>query len=269
MEDVQNIKGDFNFKIHKVGIQNFKFPISIKRKDGKIIHVIADFSAGVSLSQTLRGINMSRIPVFISNLSNDWIHKNLKIILEKLRTKLESDESFIKAEFDYFVNKIAPVSFTPSLINYRCAIDFSLCKTKINGKLKDNYDEIISVQVPITTLCPCSKAISNYSAHNQRSHVLVKFRKKNDALIHIEDIIDIVESSASCEIYSILKRPDEKYVTEKAYNNPKFVEDIVREVSTKFLKDDRIIWFKVKSVNMESIHNHDAIAIIEHQKQII
>jgi GTP cyclohydrolase I len=158
--------------------------------------------------------------------------------------------------FPYFVNKKAPVSGVESLLDY---------EVSLIGEIKDGISSIrIKVQIPVTSLCPCSKSISDYGAHNQRSHVTVNARC--NGFIWIEEIIDIVEKQASCELYGLLKRPDEKYVTERAYDNPKFVEDMVRDIAGELNKDDRIRQYVLESENFESIHNHSAYALIEFDK---
>lgn len=265
MKDVQNTKGDFLFNIDSVGVDNFIHPISLKVKEGGCINTIGNFSLSVSLEKDIRGINMSRLPIFVSELNEDeWSSNKLKYIMIKLRDKLESKDASISVEFDYFIKKRAPVSGYESVMNYSCKIETSVHKNEVDNK--DKFDTVVTVEVPITTLCPCSKEISDYSAHNQRAYVSVSLRYNK--LIWIEEIVEYVESVASCEIYPILKRVDEKYVTEKAYNNPRFVEDIVRLVAEKLFLDDRIIWFSVKSRHMESIHRHNAFAKIEYSKQL-
>jgi GTP cyclohydrolase I len=170
--------------------------------------------------------------------------------------RLEAEAGHIETNFPYFINKRAPISGVRSLLDY----DVTLI-----GEIKNGEPLMyIKVVVPVTSLCPCSKKISDYGAHNQRSHVTVS--AETQGFVWIEDLIDLVESEASCELYGLLKRPDEKYVTEKAYNNPKFVEDMVRDVATRLNRDDRITAYTVESENFESIHNHSAYALIEHVK---
>jgi GTP cyclohydrolase I len=169
-----------------------------------------------------------------------------------MKKKLNAKSAHIEIEFPYFIEKTAPVSKAKSLMEYTCTLW---------GSLNDNIDICFGVEVPVTTLCPCSKEMSEKGAHNQRGIVSIKVRFKK--LLWIEDVIKIAENSASCEVYSLLKRPDEKYVTEKAYNNPMFVEDIVRNVAKELEENPNITWFSVESENIESIHNHSAYALVE------
>ncbi|WP_026884596.1 GTP cyclohydrolase FolE2 [Clostridium akagii] len=260
MEDIQNQKGNFEFNINKVGVENIEYPLRIGKKDGEIISTIGNFSMAVSLEKNLKGINMSRLPIILSQLYNDKFYiKNykddIKFVLDEICERLQSKDSYLDIDFKYFLTKTAPVSKFQGLMPYKCKI-----KSKFN-KITDEFDLILYVEVPVTTLCPCSKAISEYSAHNQRGYVIVEIRYNEE--VFIEDIISIVEASASCELYPILKRVDEKYVTEKAYENPRFVEDIVRLTAKELNENHKIIWFKVSSHNQESIHPHDAFATIE------
>ncbi|OCL28088.1 GTP cyclohydrolase [Orenia metallireducens] len=261
MKDVQNIKGNYKFAINRVGVNNLTHPIRIKAKSGAVVTTVGDFSLAVNLSKSLKGINMSRLLQLLSELNRgrftigDFKEDILKV-LEEIKTRMESDNAYFEVDFDYFIEKKAPVSEYSGIAPYKC---------RIEGSLKDSqYDLILTVEVPITTLCPCSKEISNYSAHNQRGYVKTSIRYKD--LIYLEDIIKLVEEVGSCEIYPILKRVDEKYVTEKAYENPRFVEDIVRLVAEKLEAESKVTWFRVSSRHQESIHSHDAYAMLENWK---
>ncbi len=260
MKDIQNQKGNFEFNINKVGVENIEHPLSIRKKDGEIISTIGNFSMAVSLEKDLKGINMSRLPIILSELYRDKFYikdykNDVKFVLNEMCERLQSGDSYLNIDFKYFLPKIAPVSKFQGLMPYKCKIESKF------SKRTDEFDLILSAEVPITTLCPCSKAISEYSAHNQRGYVVASIRYNNE--VFIEDIISMVEATASCELYPILKRVDEKYVTEKAYENPRFVEDIVRLTAKEMNEDERISWFKVSSHNQESIHPHDAFATIE------
>ena len=261
MLDIQNTKGEYKYKINKVGISNVFYPITVKNKKGMPVPTVGNLSMSVSLEQDLKGANMSRLPILLSEFGeNTWelgdIKEDVKTLMLSMIKKMESKDGYLEMEFDFFLKKKAPISDFQGIMPYKC---------KINGSLhlepSTEYDFILSVEVPVTTLCPCSKAISEYSAHNQRGYVQVSLRYSD--LMHIEDIIELVESSASCDIYPILKRIDEKYVTEKAYENPRFVEDMVRIVAEKLDEDDRVNWFTISSRHQESIHTHDAFAVIE------
>jgi GTP cyclohydrolase I len=178
-------------------------------------------------------------------------------MLSEMTELLEAEEGHVEMRFPYFINKAAPISGVRSLMDY----DVSFIGEKLNGEIHMR----IKVVVPVTSLCPCSKEISDYGAHNQRSHVTVDVRTRG--FLWIEELIDLVEGEASCELYGLLKRPDEKYVTERAYDNPKFVEDMVRDVAARLNADERIVAYTVESENFESIHNHSAYAMIRHDKE--
>ena len=264
MEDIQNTKGDYKYKINKVGISNMIYPISLKNKKGVPVNTVCNLSMSVSLERDMKGINMSRLPILLSETGEDtWeltdIKEEIKAFMLSMTKVMGSKDAYVEMEFDFFLKKKAPVSDFQGIMSYKC---------KINGSLhlepSMEYDFILSVEVPVTTLCPCSKAISQYSAHNQRGYVQVSVRYSD--MLYIEEIIEIVESAGSCDIYPILKRIDEKYVTEKAYENPRFVEDMVRIVAEKLNQDNRVSWFNISSRHQESIHAHDAFASIEISK---
>lgn len=262
MKDVQNIKGDYKFNINRVGVNNLVHPVTIKTRNGDLISTVGKFAMGVSLDRNLKGINMSRLPILLSELSeNKWVFDDLEDILKVMRDRLESSNAFLDVEFDYFLEKEAPVSGFKGYLPYRCKMKTEL----ISNNNEDVFDSILTVEVPITTLCPCSKEISEFSAHNQRGYVEVAVRYTK--VIWIEEIVEMVESIGSCELYPILKRVDEKHVTEKAYENPRFAEDIVRMVSEKLYDDERVRWFRVNTRHQESIHAHDAFATIEITKE--
>lgn len=263
MQDIQNIKGDYKFKLKSVGIKNLTYRLNIKSRDGQTVSTVANIMLGVSLENDVRGVNMSRIPISITEYSGDILELNntkedVYKLLDIVANKSESDDAEINMEFDYFVKKKAPISEYSGVAAYKCSIHAD--------KNNQDYDYILGVVVPITTLCPCSKAISEYSAHNQRGYVTVKVRYTSN--ICIEEIIDIVEAISSCEVYPVLKRVDEKFVTEKAYENPRFVEDIVRMTAEKLNDDERISWFSVTSRHQESIHPYDAYASLEVDKRV-
>jgi len=253
--DVQNRPDHRKIDIDRVGIKNLSYPITVLDKSNKIQHTVGSINMYVSLPHRFRGTHMSR---FIEIL-NEY-HRELHIdavgeILQKMKEKLHAEEAHMEVSFPYFIEKSAPVSKAKSLMEYRC---------KYIGTLSDREDFILSVAVPVTTLCPCSKELADRGAHNQRSIVRIKIRYTG--FVWIEELIELAESSASSPVYSLLKRKDEKIVTEHAYDNPKFVEDVVRELAQKLNSDPRIIWYNVESENFESIHNHNAYASIERRK---
>ena len=257
IEDVQNTIDTRHLAIDKVGIKGIRHPVIVKDRAGGEQHTVAMFNMYVHLPQQFKGTHMSRF-VEILNMNEHAISiESFETILREMIKRLEAESGHVEMTFPYFVNKSAPISGVKSLLDY---------EVTFIGAIKDgNIDITVKVLVPVTSLCPCSKKISSYGAHNQRSHVTVT-ALIND-FIWIEDIIDLVEKEASCELYGLLKRPDEKYVTERAYDNPKFVEDMVRDVAAQLNAEKRIVAFTVESENFESIHNHSAYALIENDKR--
>ncbi len=257
IEDVQNTADTRHLAIDKVGIKAIRHPVVVKDKSGGEQHTVAVFNMYVHLPQHFKGTHMSRF-VEILNMNEHAISiESFETILREMVTRLEAESGHVEMTFPYFVNKAAPISGVKSLLDYEV--------TFIGEINQGKYDITVKVLVPVTSLCPCSKKISDYGAHNQRSHVTVT-ALIND-FIWIEDIIDLVEKQASCELFGLLKRPDEKYVTERAYDNPKFVEDMVRDVAAQLNAEKRIVAYVVESENFESIHNHSAYALIERDKR--
>lgn len=258
IEDVQNTVDTRHIAIDKVGIKAIRHPVLVKDKSGGEQHTVAMFNMYVHLPQQFKGTHMSRF-VEILNMNEHAISiESFETILREMVKRLEAESGHVEMTFPYFVNKAAPISGVKSLLDYEV--------TFIGAIKNDDIEITVKVLVPVTSLCPCSKKISDYGAHNQRSHVTVT-ALIND-FIWIEDIINLVEKQASCELYSLLKRPDEKYVTERAYDNPKFVEDMVRDVAAQLNAEKRIVAYTVDSENFESIHNHSAYALIENDKRV-
>lgn len=257
IEDVQNTVDTRHLAIDKVGIKAIRHPIIVKDKSGGEQHTVAVFNMYVHLPQHFKGTHMSRF-VEILNMNEHAISiESFETILREMVTRLEAESGHVEMTFPYFVNKAAPISGVKSLLDYEV--------TFIGAINQGKYDITVKVLVPVTSLCPCSKKISDYGAHNQRSHVTVT--ALINEFIWIEDIINLVEKQASCELYGLLKRPDEKFVTERAYDNPKFVEDMVRDVAAQLNAEKRIVAYTVESENFESIHNHSAYALIEKDKR--
>ena len=254
--DVQGSADTRQIPIDKVGIKDIRHPVRIKDRSVGEQHTVATFNMYVNLPHNFKGTHMSRFVEILNQHEREITVESFKEMLHEMTGRLEADAGHIEMSFHYFINKAAPVSGVESLLDY----DVTLIGEITNGTPKMN----IKVVVPVTSLCPCSKKISDYGAHNQRSHVTVS--AETNGFVWIEDLIDLVENQASCELYGLLKRPDEKYVTEKAYDNPKFVEDMVRDIATSLNRDDRIVAYTVESENFESIHNHSAYALIEHVK---
>ncbi len=255
--DVQNTADTRQIAINKVGIKDIRHPVRIRDRSEGEQHTIANFNMYVNLPHNFKGTHMSRFVEILNLHEKEITVDSFKEMLSEMTERLEAQSGHIEMSFPYFINKKAPVSGVQSLMDYEVTFIGEI----VDGKPHLN----IKVVVPVTSLCPCSKKISDYGAHNQRSHVTVCVRACD--FIWLEELIDLVEEEASCELYGLLKRPDEKYVTERAYDNPKFVEDIVRDIAMRLNADDRITSYTVESENFESIHNHSAYALIEHDKE--
>lgn len=254
--DVQSSADTRQIAIDKVGIKDVNHPVQVSDRSGRVQHTVANFNMYVNLPQDFKGTHMSRFVEILNNNEYELTIKSFKDMLAEMVQRLEAQSGHIEMQFPYFVNKTAPVSKVQSLLDY---------DVTFIGEIEDGEPRItVKVVVPVTSLCPCSKKISQYGAHNQRSHVTIS--AKTNSFVWIEDLIDVAEKQASCELYGLLKRPDEKVVTERAYENPKFVEDIVRDVAAQLNADDRIDAYVVESENFESIHNHSAYALIEKDK---
>lgn len=254
--DVQGSADTRHLAINKVGIKDIRHPVIVKDRSDGVQHTIANFNMFVFLPHQFKGTHMSRFVQILNDHEKEISVSSFRDMLAQMAVMLEANAGNIEMSFPYFVNKKAPVTGVESLLDY----DVSLIGEIKNGVASTR----IKIKIPVTSLCPCSKSISDYGAHNQRSHVTISAR--TNGFIWIEELIDIVEKQASCELYGLLKRPDEKYVTERAYDNPKFVEDIVRDIAVELNKDERIRQYVLESENFESIHNHSAYAMIEHDK---
>jgi GTP cyclohydrolase I len=254
--DVQNSADTRQIPINKVGIKDIRHPVRIRDRAEGEQHTIANFNMYVNLPHNFKGTHMSRFVEILNNHEREISVQSFKEMMVEMAERLEAESGHIEMSFPYFVNKTAPESGVQSLMDY----DVTFIGEIHNGAHQLN----IKVVVPVTSLCPCSKKISEYGAHNQRSHVTITAKVKD--FIWVEEIIELVEQEASCELFGLLKRPDEKHVTERAYDNPKFVEDMVRDVAARLNADDRISAYVVESENFESIHNHSAYALIEKDK---
>jgi GTP cyclohydrolase I len=253
IEDVQGLADVRRLAIDKVGIKSIRHPVKVKDRSGDIQHTVALFNMYVHLPHNFKGTHMSRFVEILNTNEREISVENLDAILRDMIERLEAESGHIEMSFPYFVNKTAPVSGVQSLMDY---------EVTFIGEIKDGKSNItLKVLVPVTSLCPCSKKISEYGAHNQRSHVTITANIRD--FIWIEDIISMVEEQASCQLYGLLKRTDEKFVTEYAYDHPKFVEDMVRDVAAQMNRDIRIGNYTVECENFESIHNHSAYAVIE------
>lgn len=263
LPDLQNAKDQRGIDIDQVGVSNVRYPLTLPLRTGEEFNTVANLSMTVSLPHNLKGTHMSRFMVAINEQNHHFRPDTVHIVLELLLELLDAEEAFIDMEFPLFVPRQAPVSGEQGLLDHGCIFRAMMGKD-------GTQDKIVGTRVNVTTLCPCSKEISDYGAHNQRSEIILDVRPTDGEFVWFEDLIDITEKNASCQLYPILKRPDEKAVTERAYDNPKFVEDVVRDTSTdlyELLREGKISWFFTSSNNYESIHNHDAFAKIERGKR--
>jgi len=256
IEDVQGRADTRQLAIDKVGVKDLFHPVRVKDRAGGEQHTVANFNMSVFLPHNFKGTHMSRFVEILHEHERELSVDSFRAMLRQMVTRLDAETGHVEMTFPYFIMKRAPVSGVPSLMDYRTTLIGEVRGGRVTTWLK--------VVVPVTSLCPCSKRISDYGAHNQRSHVTITARI--DGHVWIEELVEIAESEASCELYGILKRPDEKFVTERAYDNPKFVEDMVRDVAVRLNADARIRAYTVESENFESIHNHSAWAMIERDK---
>lgn len=253
MKDTQNQRDYRNITIDKVGIKNLRYPITVLDRRNGCQDTVATINMYVDLPHEYKGTHMSRFVEILNVLRPEVSLKKISDALEQMKKHLNAASSHIEVTFPYFIEKNAPISNSPGLMDYTCKLTGS---SGPDGKI----DFVSEVIVPVSSVCPCSKEISEAGAHNQRGEVRLSIRFKK--FIWIEDMIEIVEKSGSSEVYSVLKRVDEKYITEYGFSNPKFVEDIVRDIAIKLKEDDNVTWFSVSAENFESIHNHSAYAHI-------
>jgi GTP cyclohydrolase I len=252
MKDVQKLRPDNPLSIEKVGVKGISYPIVVSDRKRGTQHTVASINLYVDLPREFKGTHMSRF-IEVLNEYKEEIHiKNFEHILNEIKRTLEAKNAHMEIEFPYFMEKQAPVTGSVGLMEYRCTL---------MGMVGSRREFTVGVQVPVQTLCPCSKEISECGAHNQRGIVSVKVRYER--FFWIEDLIELIEQCGSSPVYPVLKRPDEKYVTEAAYANPKFVEDVVRQAAALLSKRSEFSWFSVEAENIESIHNHSAYAYIE------
>lgn len=253
LHDVQSGRDHRELRIDKVGVRGLRFPIQIRDKARQHQNTIATISMCVDLPKEFKGTHMSRF-IEVLNAHGSIVHvENIEDILHEMQAKLHAATAHLEMEFPFFLTKKAPVTGKAGVMDYTARFSATASGREI--------DFVLTVIVGVTTLCPCSKAISRYSAHNQRGNVTVAIR--SDKIVWIEDLIALVEASASSELYSLLKRQDEKAVTERAYENPVFVEDLVRNVALKLNAHRDVTWYRVEAENFESIHNHNAYACLE------
>jgi GTP cyclohydrolase I len=257
LHDTQNQRDRRGIPIDRVGVRELRYPIQVRDKARTLQHTIATVSLMVDLPHHFKGTHMSRFVEVLNQFGPELHVVNVPRLLRSLTERLDSKKAHVIFDFPFFLEKQAPVTKAAGMMDYQVQFDATLVRGKV--------DFVVTVIVPVTTLCPCSKAISIHGAHNQRGEVKFAIRYKKP--LWIEDMIRIVETSASSELYSLLKRPDEKAVTERAYEHPVFVEDLVRNIAARSNKEPNITWYKVEAENFESIHNHNAYALIERKKR--
>ncbi len=256
LHDVQKRSDTRRIPIDKVGVKDISYPIVVMDKNRSVQHTVARVNMYVDLPHHFKGTHMSRFIEILNSYREKIALDKMETILEKMKEKLGASSAHLEIEFPYFIEKKAPVSGAKSLMEYTC---------EFKASLADRFDFVLGVKVPVTSLCPCSKELSSYGAHNQRSIMTVQVRYRE--FLWIEDLIEVIESCGSSPVYSLLKREDEKFVTETAYENPRFVEDMVREATTRLDALDTITWFSVEAENYESIHKHSAYAAVERDKR--
>jgi len=259
VKDVQNSRDTRGIPIDQVGVTDLRYPVNVLDHAGKPLPTVASITMSVHLPHHFKGTHMSRFVEVLTRHEGEVTMRTLPSILHDLKKALDAKSAQIEVKFPYFISKPAPVSGAQAKIGYNCTFFGDS-----NGR-KDDF--MLAVEVPVTTLCPCSKEISDYGAHNQRGYVYmrVRTRKKADGqwdFVWIEELIAIAEKSASAPVYALLKRPDERHVTMQAFDNPVFVEDVVRNVASQLRREKRVTWFEVRAVNHESIHDHSAFAVV-------
>ncbi|WP_074315759.1 GTP cyclohydrolase FolE2 [Singulisphaera sp. GP187] len=260
MVDVQNHADDRCVPIDQVGVSNLRYPIVVLDRANQKQPTVASLSMSVNLPHHFKGTHMSRFVEVLNEHRGEVTMFTLPAILDGLRSRLQAESARIEVRFPYFLERVAPVSGARALMGYDCSF--------IGEASEAGEDFVLGVRIPVTSLCPCSKAISDYGAHNQRGHVTIEVRGGQNGgtgpeLIWIEELVEVAERSASAPVFALLKREDERFVTMQAYDNPAFVEDIVRNAALILRVDERITWFRVHAENQESIHNHDAFAQVE------
>lgn len=256
LKDTQNEPDFRNIAIDRVGVKNLRHPIQVRDKARSLQHTVATMTLTVDLPHQFKGTHMSRFVEVLSEFGPELHVDNIKDLVRTLRERLDSEAAHLEVEFPFFLQKAAPVTGALGMMDYVARFTATL--------VGETWDFMVTVIVPVTTLCPCSKAISEHGAHNQRGVVTYSIRFRSP--IWIEDLVALVEASASSELYSLLKRPDEKAVTERAYANPVFVEDLVRNVALRSDQEPDILWYRVEAENFESIHNHNAYALVVKDK---
>lgn len=256
LPDIQGKPDHRDLAINQVGVRGLRYPLRLVDATGEARATVATLTMTVGLPPNVKGTHMSRFVEIMEAQDKALTLTCIKSLFSRMRQRLEATSGKIEFEFPYFIRKEAPVSGVTSLIDIDAGIT-------VSGAAPGQTALSLKVVVPVTSLCPCSKEISDYGAHNQRSHITIVATLKQGTALNLEDLVRMAEEEASCEVFGLLKRPDEKWVTERAYDNPKFVEDLVRDIALRLKQEPRIAQWSVSSENFESIHNHSAYALIE------
>jgi GTP cyclohydrolase I len=264
IDDVQSRPDERGIALDRAGVSGLRYPITVLDKADGRQETIAELSMSVSLPHHFKGTHMSRFIEVLNSHRGEITMRTLPVILKELKTRLDAETAHIEVKFPYFVEREAPVTKSKALMDYDCTFI-----GESNGK---HDDFVLRVRTPVTSLCPCSKEISDYGAHNQRGYITIDVRSGRKEtgeaeIIWIEELIEIAERSASSPVYALIKRPDERFVTMQAFDNPVFVEDMVRNAAKQLVEDSRVVWFRVHAENDESIHNHNAFAELEISKK--
>jgi GTP cyclohydrolase I len=257
LQDVQSQHDHREIAIEKVGVSDLTYPITVLDRAEERQNTVATIDLSVTLLHTEKGTHMSRFIEVLEQHRGELTVRTIPDVLGEIRTRLEAESAHIEVHFPYFLERKAPVSGIPALMDYQCSF--------IGESKGDVVDFVLGVKVPVTSLCPCSKTISDYGAHNQRG--ILDIQTRSNDIIWIEELIDVAEASASAPVYALLKREDERHLTMQAYDNPVFVEDMVRNAAVRLRDDERVSWFRVRAENHESIHNHNAFAQVTWSKE--
>lgn len=263
IDDVQNRPDDRGIALDRAGVSGLRYPITVLDKADGRQETVAKLSMSVSLPHHFKGTHMSRFIEGLNSHRGEITMRTLPVILKELKNRLDAETAHIEVRFPYFVEREAPVSKSKALMDYECMF--------IGESNGTREDFVLRVCTPVTSLCPCSKEISDYGAHNQRGYITIDVRSRQNEngeseIIWIEELIEIAERSASSPVYALIKRPDERFVTMQAFDNPVFVEDMVRKAAEQLMNDERVVWFRIHAENDESIHNHNAFAELEFSK---
>jgi len=254
LRDVHSEPDTRRLALDRAGVKGLRYPICVLDRARGVQHTVAEIDMSVSVPHKRKGAHMSRFVELLNRHRREIDIRKFRTLCSELREDQDADAARVEVKFPYFIEKKAPVTGAVGLVDYSCTFGASVTR--------DDHDLWVALQVPVTTLCPCSKAISRNGAHNQRSLVSVKVWFER--FFWIEDLIALIEESASCDLYALLKRPDEKYVTERAWERPRFVEDLVREVGTRLRRDPNFTRWEVEAESFESIHAHSAYATLKH-----